>query len=79
MISDLPLGSELISVTALTRILPLPVLYASSIPLLPRIVAPVGKSGPFIISISSSMSVSLSSRTLLSIILSTAATTSLKL
>ena len=42
----LPLSIGSISVTALTLILPRPVLYASSIPERPRIVPPVGKSGP---------------------------------
>ena len=36
-------------VTARTRILPRPVRYASSIPLVPRIIPPVGKSGPLMI------------------------------
>ncbi len=61
-----------ISVTARTLILPFPVLYASSIPVLPRIVAPVGKSGPFTISNNSSIEVSLSSSIMLSIIFTTA-------
>ena len=39
-------------------IFPLPVVYASFIPSFPKIVAPVGKSGPFIISINSSIVVS---------------------
>ena len=41
-----------------SRIKPRPVLYASSIPLVPRISAPVGKSGPFTISRISSIVVS---------------------
>ena len=47
-----------ISASALIVIFPLPVVYASLIPSLPNIVAPVGKSGPFIISINSSIVVS---------------------
>ena len=42
-------------------IFPCPVKYPSLIPALPRIFAPVGKSGPFIILASSSTEVSLSS------------------
>ena len=79
IISVLPFGRVLISDTARTLILPRPVRYASSIPDLPSIVAPVGKSGPFTISISSSIVVSLSSRTRLSIIFKTALITSLRL
>ena len=66
-------------VTARTLILPLPVRYAWSIPLRPRIAAPVGKSGPFTISKSSSISVSLSSSTWLSMIFTTPSIVSLKL
>ena len=79
IIRDLPFGSVSIFVTARTRILPRPVRYASSIPLVPRIVAPVGKSGPFTISRSSSIVVSLSSSMILSMILTTALITSLRL
>ena len=79
IIRDLPFGSVSIFVTARTRILPRPVRYASSIPLVPRIVAPVGKSGPLTISRSSSIVVSLSSSIMLSMILTTALITSLKL
>ena len=43
-----------ISASALTVIFPLPVVYASFIPSFPNIIAPVGKSGPFIIDIKSS-------------------------
>ena len=68
-----------IFVTARTLILPLPVRYAWSIPLRPRIAAPVGKSGPFTISKSSSISVSLSSSTWLSMIFTTPSIVSLKL
>ena len=56
-----PLSIGSISVTARTRILPRPVRYASLIPAVPRITPPVGKSGPLIILINSSMSVSFSS------------------
>ena len=59
-------------------ILPLPVLYAALMPLFPRIVAPVGKSGPFMYSIRSSISVSLPSF-LLSIIRTTPSITSPRL
>ena len=55
-------------------ILPLPVVYACFIPSLPKIVAPVGKSGPFIICIKSSFVASLSSITFI-----IPSTTSLKL
>ena len=55
MIRLLPFAMASILYTARTRILPRPVLYASSMPAFPRMVAPVGKSGPFTISISSSM------------------------
>ena len=72
MILLLPFGMDSILVTPRTRILPRPVLYASSTPLVPRIIPPVGKSGPFTIGRSSSISVSLSSWTLLSIIFTTA-------
>ena len=47
-----------ISASALIVIFPLPVVYASFIPSFPKIVAPVGKSGPFITSINSSIVVS---------------------
>ena len=53
-----PLGRVSISVTALTLTFPLPVLYASSLPLVPRIIPPVGKSGAFTIDRISSISVS---------------------
>ena len=45
----LPFAIGSILVIARTRILPRPVRYASSIPLVPRISAPVGKSGPLTI------------------------------
>jgi hypothetical protein len=47
-----------ISVSALTTILPLPVVYASFIPSLPRIKPSVGKSGPLTVFISSSSDIS---------------------
>ena len=47
-----------ISASPLIVIFPLPVLYACFIPSIPNIVAPVGKSGPFISSINSSNVVS---------------------
>ena len=50
----LPISSTL--TTARIVIEPRPVRYASSMPLLPRIVAPVGKSGPGIRSMSASSS-----------------------
>ena len=75
----LPLGIASMSVTARTLILPRPVRYASSIPLFPITMAPVGKSGPLTMSMSSSISVSLSFSTSLSIILTTAAITSRRL
>ena len=75
----LPFCIGSISVTARTLILPRPVLYASSMPSLPIILAPVGKSGPLIISRTSSILVALSSLTLLSIILTTAPITSRRL
>ena len=79
MIRVFPLAMVSISVTARTLTLPRPVLYASSLPLVPRIIPPVGKSGAFTIERISSISVSLSSRILLSIIFTIASTTSLKL
>ena len=75
----LPFGIASMSVTARTRILPRPVRYASSMALVPKIVAPVGKSGPFTICKISSMVVSRSSSTTLSIIFTTALIISLKL
>ena len=75
----LPFAIVSIFVTLRTFILPRPVRYASSVPRVPRIIPPVGKSGPLIIGKSSSISVSLSSLTRLSIILTTAAITSFKL
>ena len=75
----LPFAIGSMSVTALTLILPRPVLYASLIPIFPIIVPPVGKSGPLIICITSSSEVSLSCSILLSIIFTTASITSLKL
>ena len=74
-----PFGNVSIFDTARTRILPRPVRYASSIPLVPRIVAPVGKSGPFTIFKISSISVSRFSSTILSMIFTTAAIISFKL
>ena len=67
-----------ILVTARTRIFPLPVRYASSTPLFPSIVAPVGKSGPWTRAITSSSAVSRSA-ILLSMIQSTAPTISRRL
>ena len=75
----LPFGIGSISVTARTRILPRPVRYASSIPAVPRIMPPVGKSGPLTTSKISSMVVSLSSSTRLSMIFTTAPMTSRRL
>ena len=75
----LPFAIGSIFVTARTRILPRPVRYASSIPRVPKISAPVGKSGPLTISSNSSMVVSLSSSIRLSMIFTTAAIISLKL
>ena len=51
------LFSLISSIVALARIItePLPVVYAFTMPERPKIVAPVGKSGPGIISISSSL------------------------
>ena len=66
-------------VTARTLILPRPVLYASSIPLVPRISAPVGKSGPFTISRISSIVVSSLSAIWSSMIWTTAEITSRRL
>ena len=74
-----PFGIVSILLTALTLILPRPVRYASSQPFVPRITAPVGKSGALMIGSISSISVSLSSSTLLSMIFITPSTTSLKL
>ena len=74
----LPLSIGSIFVTARTRILPRPVLYACSIPFVPRISAPVGKSGPFIMPSISSITVSLSACTF-SIIFNTPSITSFKL
>ncbi len=73
-----PFGMVSMSVTARTFILPRPVLYASFMPAFPMIVAPVGKSGPFTIEMTSSRRVSLSS-ILSSMILSTADMTSRRL
>ena len=74
-----PFGIVSMFVTARTRILPRPVRYASSIPLVPRISPPVGKSGPLMISRISSIVVSSLSAILLSIILTTASMTSRRL
>ena len=79
MIRLLPFGIVSMLETARTRILPRPVRYASSIPALPRTSAPVGKSGPLMMSITSSMVVSRFSSTWLSMILTTAPITSRKL
>ena len=79
MIWLLPFGRVSILVTARTLILPRPVRYASSMPLVPKISAAVGKSGPFTISRTSSIVVARPSFTWLSIILTTAAMTSLRL
>ena len=79
MILVLPLSMVSVSVTARTLTLPRPVLYASSAPLVPSIIPPVGKSGALTISISSSISVSRSSFTLFSMILITADMTSRRL
>ena len=75
----LPFGIGSISVTARTRILPRPVRYACSIPAVPRIIPPVGKSGPLTILRISSRSVWRSSKIWLSIMCTTAAMTSRKL
>ena len=56
----LPLISS-ISASALNVIFPLPVVYASFIPSLPKIIPSVGKSGPLIIDINSSSDTSSSS------------------
>ena len=72
MILDFPLAMVSMLVTARTLILARPVRYASSMLLLPSMVAPVGKSGPLTISMISSREVSLSSSTWLSIIFTTA-------
>ena len=74
-----PFSSRTISLTPRTFIFPRPVLYALSIPRRPSITPPVGKSGPFTHSRSSSICVSLSSSTRLSIILTTAFITSVRL
>ena len=74
-----PLFIVSISVIARTFILPRPVLYASFIPCLPSICAPVGKSGPFTMSMISSISVSRPSSTLLSMIFMAALIVSFKL
>ena len=79
MILDLPLAMVSMLVTARTLILERPVRYACSMALRPKMVAPVGKSGPLTISMSSSMVVSRSSWTRLSIIFTTAPTTSRRL
>ena len=74
-----PLFIGSILVTARTRIFPRPVRYASLIPVVPRIIPPVGKSGPFTISNNSSISVPRFCSTSLSMIFTTALITSLKL
>ena len=51
-----PLASSSVSTTARIRIEPRPVRYASEMPSLPTISAPVGKSGPVIRSIAASSS-----------------------
>ena len=79
MIWLFPFGAVSIFVTARTLIFPRPVRYASSIPLVPRISAPVGKSGPLMICKTSSMEVCLPSSTWLSMIFTTAAMTSRRL
>ena len=61
MILVLPEAVSSISVLERTTTLPLPVLYASLIPLLPMMIPWVGKSGPFTYSFSSSMVISGSS------------------
>ena len=78
MILCFPFGMVSISQTARIFTFPLPVRYASSTSLFPRMVAPVGKSGPFTMGRSSSISVFLPSIRL-SIILSTPLITSLRL
>ena len=75
----LPLGIASISVTARTRILPRPVRYASSIPLVPRIIPPVGKSGPLMTCRISSIVVTPFSSIWSSMILTTALITSFRL
>ena len=57
MICDLFFSCSIV-VFALKRIFPRPVWYASLIPALPQINAPVGKSGPWIICIISSIVIS---------------------
>ena len=79
MMRLLPFGIASISVTARTRILPRPVLYASSIPLVPRIIPPVGKSGPLMIFKISSIVVSSLSSIWSSMICTTALITSRRL
>ena len=74
-----PFAIGSIFVTARTRTFPRPVRYACSTPVVPRIIPPVGKSGPFTIFNISSNSVFLSSNIWLSIIFTTAAMTSFKL
>ena len=71
------IGSML--VTARTLTFPRPVRYASLIPAVPRIVPPVGKSGPLTIVKSSSISVPRSSNTWLSMIFTTPLITSRRL
>ena len=65
--------------TALTHIFPRPVRYASSIPFVPRIIPPVGKSGPLTIFMISSISVYSLPSILSSIIFTTAPITSRRL
>ena len=79
MIRLFPFDMVSISVTARTLTFPRPVLYASSLPLVPKIIPPVGKSGAFTIDKISSISVSLSSIILSSMILTMALITSRRL
>ena len=79
MMDALPVSSSLSTVDrALTRILPLPEEYASTIPAAPYIMPPVGKSGPFTMSMRSLSSGSLPS-ICRSIIIAIASATSTRL
>ena len=75
----LPLFIGSILDIARTLILPFPVRYASLMPAVPKILPPVGKSGPFTIAINSSIFVERSFSTSLSIIFTTALITSRRL
>ena len=54
---DEPLSSSTTSQSALTWNFPFPVLYMSSMPSIPKILAPVGKSGPLMCSMYSAISI----------------------